>query len=128
MSLEAHRSGPNGNSLQVELTMSAHALCRVREKGGSRKARSFSVGRICQDKENLGGEQTWQGTVGKNPGGALTPALWGDAQRGMHPISTGRCREVRHSPSIGQGPFLASSDLGNPSVQRKGHTTFAPQN
>lgn len=31
-------------------------------------------------------------------------------------------------PSTGQGHFPASSGLGNPAVEWKGHTTFAPQN
>lgn len=115
--LQVQSSGRNGNILQVELTRSAQGLCGVREKAGSRKTPSFSVGHVCQDEEPSGGEETRQGTVVENSGVAPILMPRGHPEVGMHTISRGGCGEVPterlcHSPAVGWAPFVPSSDLG----------------
>lgn len=63
--------------------------------GWLRKGTRFHSGAHLLRQGNSGGEQTWWGTVGKNSRVALITAPRGDPQRGMHPISTGRCREAQ---------------------------------
>lgn len=63
--------------------------------GWLRKGTQFHSGAHLPRQGNSGGEQMWQGTVGKNSRVALIPVPWGGPQRGMHPISTGRCGEAQ---------------------------------